>query len=340
MDKREAGLILCKYLAEEKVHIVSNETVQRSLYEKALFFEPLEEMVRTTSYETLKHENIHNLIETAENNLIKISKESGTNYLFTELHLTTHGSGGFSIVHIEAYPVAIIGEREKEWLQKRFYKDTNDGIEYALHLLGIPSYNSIYSKYLNEPESIVEFICKQFRQQDGTKKGNERAEAAEFILTLPLEEQNHNSNKKLLKSSLVADEFLLGYFMALYRERPEQFIDYAGCFTEESEPLDQLINYINKLDENQINPRINSWLYNQGYTDVKVSHLYLYQNNPKSFKNYFKMADPDTRSIIISDIFNLKEKNANPELDKWISEEELLLVEKICSRKIAGEPGK
>lgn len=161
----------------------------------------------------------------------------------------------------------------------------------------------------------------QSRLEDKVKNDGFLNEFFDFIFYLPYEEQNIESNKKILKtlrnSDLVIDVLIREYLEGDY------FCEYFGVLDQEGKQL--VVESLKKVTNRK--PSYASFLWSQGFKDLELDHIHLYNNDVKGFKEYFNSQSIEEKKVILEDI--MKCDSINQEVINWLEKKYYELLREV-----------
>lgn len=142
-----------------------------------------------------------------------------------------------------------------------------------------------------------------------------------FVFTLPLEDQNVETNKNILK--LLAGN--VDYIGILSREYfdGKHFQEYFDCL--DAEKQEKLVDSLKTLQER--NPINDSFLWSKGFKDVGMDYLRLYREDAETFIDYFRSRNPEEKKVIMKDIMECE--HVNEKAINWLNENEPDLIREV-----------
>lgn len=160
---------------------------------------------------------------------------------------------------------------------------------------------------------------------------------AEFVFTLPKEDQNFEANKVLLKNGHCRN---IAEIMANEYSSPT-FLEYWAVLNDnDKKKVVQAIKKGNEDNSLKIDLEVNWKLYNQGF-DVTLDFISLYTiGGDGCFEEYFKSKEKKDQELIIKAILQLPSGTTNKKVNAWLSKNYPKLVEEIGRDNIIEQNGR
>jgi len=143
-----------------------------------------------------------------------------------------------------------------------------------------------------------------------------------LVFTLPLEDQNIETNKKIL--SLLASE-TIDYIGILSKEysKGKHFKEYFTCLDDKRQ--ENLVDSLKTLQER--NPVNDSFLWSKGFKNIGMDYLKIYKEDPDTFIDYFSSRSLEEKKVIIKDI--MESEHTNEKVINWLNEKEADLIREV-----------
>jgi len=142
-----------------------------------------------------------------------------------------------------------------------------------------------------------------------------------FVFTLPLEDQNVETNKNILK--LLAGNIDYVGILAKEYSNGKNFQEYFECLDAENQG--KLVDSLKTLSERK--PINDSFLWSRGFKDLSLDYLTLYQNKPEDFIDYFKTRTIEEKKVIIKDVMDTD--FVNEKVIDWLNQNEPDLIREV-----------
>jgi len=327
MDEEKATKLLVERLVETHGQTFVTDTAHKKhLLEKAVSYYPVEydkhftlkfkiRFLNDSTY-TVSASKLDELVKNYKEKLIeRCSEVTAANYIFLENSHSFNISGQYSGTSSMSLMgglsfFALIGKKEAKDLQRMFYKNVDLNIVRAMNSLNIKHFSGIYSSYRKGDD-----IVRYYRPQQAPDA------FLELIFTLPEEDQVLGTNQAILRrfSSYV------DYIEILTREYSggKHFQDYFKCL--DSGYQKQIFNSLTNVKErNLIN---DSFLWENGFKEVRLDHIELYKDNASKFIEYFKNRSLEEKKMILKDIMGYE--STNEEVVRWLNENCLDIIREV-----------
>lgn len=138
---------------------------------------------------------------------------------------------------------------------------------------------------------------------------------------LPVEEQNIESNKYILKSSQNLD-FVTAVLSKEYSEG-KHFQEYFDVLDKEAQ--ENFVESLKILSDRR--PLHDSFLWSKGFKDVNLDYLVFYRENTEGFIEYFNKSNFEEKKTILKDI--MSSDFINEDVVKWLNEHEAELIREV-----------
>lgn len=176
-------------------------------------------------------------------------------------------------------------------------------------------HKSCISKVLSKAPKVIERINSQYY-------GTVSNEFINFVFfSLPSEEQNIASNKRILKSSLNSN-FVVNVLSKEYAENGP-FREYFDVLSQEMQ--DNVFKAVKNTPKR--NTVCDSFLWSKGFKELKLNHVELYKSDSKGFIEYFPDKSIEEKKVILKDIMECD--SINEEVVKWLNENCLDLLREV-----------
>ncbi|MDP2906428.1 MAG: hypothetical protein Q8O03_00660 [Nanoarchaeota archaeon] len=142
-----------------------------------------------------------------------------------------------------------------------------------------------------------------------------------FVFTLPLEDQNVETNKNILK--LLAGNIDYVGILAKEYSNGKNFQEYFDCL--DTEKQGKLVDSLKTFSERK--PINDSFLWSKGFQDLSLDYLTLYQNKPEDFIDYFKTRTIEEKKVIIKDVMDTD--FVNEKVIDWLNQHESDLIREV-----------
>ncbi|MDP2906422.1 MAG: hypothetical protein Q8O03_00630 [Nanoarchaeota archaeon] len=201
-------------------------------------------------------------------------------------------------------PFRIISEKEEEFLLKNFYKNVPENVSKAVEELGIVIYDKFYSYYTQGDISMLNDALHASRDA-----WNNYSPFFKFVFNLPYEEQNIESNKKVLRIAPLNFD-LMGIMAKEYSEGKhfQEYFENISHFEEK-----KVVEAIKVLERK---PDHDVYLLKKGFIVGEDSAIGLYKQDATAFMNYFRKLGDESRKIIIEKIY--EDSFVNQEVVEWL----------------------
>jgi hypothetical protein len=327
MDKENATRLLTGQLVKTNGQTFVTDTAHKKhLLEKAVAYYPVENEKPFTfrfaidflcdSRHSLSKDKLENIVGDYKEGLIKYcSKVSDANYVFVENSQSVSMAGKYSDVSClslmgDVSFFALIGEKEVKNLQRMFYKGVDLEIVRAMNTLQMDHFIGYYKSYKEEAHFL-----RYYQEKQGTDN------FLELLFTIPYEDQVLENNKGILQRF----HYHIDYVEILTREysNGKYFQDYFNCL--ESGNKKRVFDNLKNIKKRS--PINDSFLWANGFKELKLDHLELYKNSAKNFIDYFNNRNLEEKKVILKDIMSYD--FANEEIIKWLNETHLDLVREV-----------
>lgn len=328
MDKEKATKLLVEQLVKANGQtFVTDTAYKKHLLEKAVAYYPIvsekpfpfkfEIGFLDTKNAKVSQERLDKTITNYKEDMIKsCSKINNANYIFVE------NSQSYSMADNHGYTYtclslmeklsffALIGDKEVDDIKKMFYKDVNPEIVRAMNFLNIKHFINPYNSYIGDP-----YFLRYSRSAEGLES------FFEFVFTVPYENQNLSVNQEILRQYYYRVDFV----EILTREYSDgrYFKEYFSCLDNSCKGM--IVDNLKNVKER--NPISDSFMWANGFKELKLDHLELYKNNTKGFTDYFNNRNVEERKTIVKDIMNCEV--TNEEVIKWLNENHLDLIREV-----------
>lgn len=147
-------------------------------------------------------------------------------------------------------------------------------------------------------------------------------EFVDFVFKLPQKDLNLGMNKKILAlfqdridyPSILAEEYTSG----------NNFKEYWSCLSEDSKS--ETVRHLSNVVK-QRNLVLDSFLWHEGFKDIKLDHMSFYREDAEDFISYFRSRGLEERKTIIKDL--LGSDFVNEEVIRWLNENEPGLIREV-----------
>ncbi len=148
-------------------------------------------------------------------------------------------------------------------------------------------------------------------------------EVFDYLVSLPLEQQNPTVNKFILKN---VEDYLVHQHLLIneYQNKGKHFEEYFSYLSPEDKI--KLVRKLNLLD-NHNNVKINSFIRGQGFDIGSLDYLILYKENNEGFIQYFKSRCDSEKKVILSNIMD--SDFINEKVIDWLNEHYSDLVSEV-----------
>lgn len=246
----------------------------------------------TSQKPTIKEDFNHLKIEH-----LRLAKELNTNYIFASTYYENHG-----VLVSVATPFLIISKKEEEFLLKNFYKDVPEEVSKAAGELRMVLYDKIYTYYMQgKMERFGDILHSDVRSWDNYSP------FLSFVFDLPYEDQNIESNKKILRAfsynpvGIVVKEYSEGKHFKEYFENISPF---------EGKKVVEALKDLERKPDHDV------YLLKKGFVLGEDSAVNLYRQDAQAFINYFRKLGNESRKIIIEKIY--EDSFVNQEVVDWL----------------------
>ncbi len=142
-----------------------------------------------------------------------------------------------------------------------------------------------------------------------------------FVFTLPLEDQNVETNKNILR--LLAGN--LDYVGILAKEylKGNNFKGYFSCL--DAKKQEKVVDALKALQDR--NSENDAFLWSQGFKSIGMDYIRLYKEDASIFIDYFKNRSQEEKKIIMKDIMECEHVNENA--INWLNENESELIREV-----------
>jgi len=235
---------------------------------------------------------------------LRLAKELNTNYIFASTYYENHGV----LVSI-ANPFRIISDEETEFLLKNFYKNVPEKVSKAAEELEIVLYDKLYSYYAQGNISKIDSLL-----HDSKGLWEKYSPFLNFVFNLPYDEQNIDTNKKILKrysgcfnciEELVKEALVKEYSQGKHFQEYFESIDHF-----EQKKVVEAIKGLERKPDHDV------YLLKKGYIAGEDSAINLYKQDAQGFMNYFRKLSDESRKIIIEKIY--EDSFVNQEVVDWL----------------------
>ncbi|PIO04778.1 hypothetical protein COT47_07575 [Candidatus Woesearchaeota archaeon CG08_land_8_20_14_0_20_43_7] len=281
------------YLSHAKSTAIIKGENNEDFFRKSVFIEEEESDEEDTDYE-IDDEDMQSLCDSEmREHKIELMKQYGANHCFFSSNLPMRDTYDHQkdLVLSELISLfAIIGPKEEETIKKTFYKDVPLVIKESIEALSLDNFMGEYDHYINGewPGSV-----------DGL--GPMREEFAEFVFSLPNEEQHYKGNRLIIENSGI--EHCTKLMVTAYKRQSSYFTDlYDNIMNEMTR--DMLAEKIKELPAADQNETFNLYLTRKGHHGLRLDYLYLYSKSRDEFIGYVLESSQEKRLEIASAIMD------------------------------------
>jgi len=212
-------------------------------------------------------------------------------------------------------PFRIISRKEEEFLLKNFYKDVPEEVSEAAEDLEVMLYDKLYSYYIKgRVDMFGEILHANRNTWDDSP-------FFDFVFNLPYEEQNIESNKKMLRITPINFD-LVGVIVKEYAEGKHFHEYFENISNSEGKKVVEAIKHLERKPDNDV------FLLTKGYVVGEDSAMHLYrQNMPQAFINYFKKLNDESKKLLIEKIY--EEPYVNHEVVAWLEKDYTYLLREV-----------
>jgi hypothetical protein len=230
---------------------------------------------------------------------LKLAKALNTNYIFASTYYENQG-----VLVSVVMPFLIISDKETDFLIQNFYKDVPEKVSKAAEELEIVLYGKIYSYYMQgKIDKFGEVLHENIEAWD------KYSPFLNFVFNLPYEEQNIESNKKIIRAfssgydliKIMTKEYAEGKHFQEYFENISHF---------EEKKVVESIKCLERKPDHDV------YLLKKGYIAGEDSAVNLYKQDAQAFINYFRKLSDESRKIIIEKIY--EDSFVNQEVVDWL----------------------
>lgn len=147
-------------------------------------------------------------------------------------------------------------------------------------------------------------------------------EFVDFVFKLPQKDLNLEMNKKIL--ALFQDRIDYPSILTQEYTSGNNFQEYFSCLSEDNKA--ETARHLSNVAK-QRNLVLDSFLWHEGFKEINLDHMSLYQRDSKNFISYFRSKSLEERKIIIKDL--LGSDFVNEEVISWLNENEPVLIREV-----------
>ncbi|MBM3199796.1 hypothetical protein FJZ53_02575 [Candidatus Woesearchaeota archaeon] len=241
---------------------------------------------------------------------LKHAQQAGFNYVFLSY---LYGPDGTLVSIVN--PFRIITDKEQDFLLRNFYKVAPEEVSKAAKELDLVIYDKIYSCYAQGRIDMFNDLLHENRES-----WHKYSPFFEFVFSLPYEDQNIESNKKIL-TIMPRTCDLVGIMSKEYAEG-KHFQEYFGNLSHYEEA--QVIEALKRLERK---PDQDVFLLTRGYVMGEESAITLYRNDANSFMRYFDKLGDESKKTLIEKIY--EEPAVNHEVVAWLEKDYTDLLREV-----------